>query len=430
MRKGIAPYGNCHADSLYASSLRIALQAAVTSKTNGNGKANASSTKMDIDSQDEEDEKPLGVATGMAKSTSKKTNGSSSKSKAKQDSPLTSDDDDDEPLAATVTSRASSPGTKRQSRKKDESDEEAEEDDDDEEKYDDDDEEGEDGSQPKKPAYTPGRGTKKWETLYHTGPRFPPPYEPLPSHIKLTYDGKPLDLPPESEEAAMFYAVKLETQHARNPIFNKNFFKDFKNVLKHHPPSNKDSPKIEKFEKLDFRPMYEYWRALKDAEAERKKALAPSARKKELEEKKKAEAAMKTCIVDGLEQKVGNVMVEPPAVFLGRGAHPKTGMIKQRIRPEQITINHTLDDPKHPPPPPPPGHKWKDVIEDKHTTWLAFWQENVNGQHKYMYLDATSHFKTNSDKEKYEKARRLDVSAGQADFYLKGGCMLMLLACS
>jgi len=31
--------------------------------------------------------------------------------------------------------------------------------------------------------------------------------------------------------------------------------------------------------------------------------------------------------------------VEPPGLFLGRGAHPKTGHIKKRLMPEDITIN-------------------------------------------------------------------------------------------
>lgn len=170
----------------------------------------------------------------------------------------------------------------------------------------------------------------------------------------------------------------------------------------------RDGTKIDKFEKCDFRPMYDHWRSIKDEEAAAKKMMAPSARKKQLEEKKKAEVAMKTCVVDGVEQKVGNVIVEPPALFLGRGEHPKKGKIKKRVPPEAITINHTLDDPKHPPPAPPAGHSWKEVKEDRTTTWLAFWVENINGQYKYMYLDATSKFKSNSDREKFEKARNLD----------------------
>ena len=152
--------------------------------------------------------------------------------------------------------------------------------------------------------------------------------------------------------------------------------------------------------------MYNYWKSLKDAEAERKKSMAPSARKAETAARKAVENEYKTCIVDGIEQKAGNVTVEPPGLFLGRGAHPKAGRVKARIMPEQITINHSAD---HPAPAPPAGHKWGEVVEKKDVTWLALWRENINGGFKYVFLDASSNFKTESDREKFEKARRLDA---------------------
>jgi DNA topoisomerase-1 len=34
-----------------------------------------------------------------------------------------------------------------------------------------------------------GDGSKKWDTLRHAGVLFPPPYEPLPSNVKMLYDG-------------------------------------------------------------------------------------------------------------------------------------------------------------------------------------------------------------------------------------------------
>lgn len=253
-----------------------------------------------------------------------------------------------------------------------------------------------------------GSGEQKWTTLVHKGPKFPELYQPLPKHVSLKYDGQPVPLPPESEEVAMFYAVKLESQHVANPTFNKNFFEDFQDTLKKHPPL--DGTKIKKFEKLDFRDMFNYWKSLKEAEAERKKSLAPSARKRELEERKAIDREYKTCIVDGIEQKAGNVTVEPPGLFLGRGAHPKTGRVKKRIMPEQITINHSAD---HPAPAPPPGHKWGEVVEKKDVTWLALWRENINNSFKYVFLDASSLFKTESDREKFEKARRLDECVEQ-----------------
>ncbi|PKI83396.1 Top1p [Malassezia vespertilionis] len=253
-----------------------------------------------------------------------------------------------------------------------------------------------------------GGGEQRWTTLIHKGPKFPELYKPLPEDVTLKYEGRPVTLLPEAEEAAMFYAVKLETQHAQNPIFNKNFFEDFQSVLKKYPPEH--GVKIKKFEKLDFRDMYTYWKALKDAEVERKKSMAPSARKAEIAARKAMENEYKSCIVDGHEQKAGNVTVEPPGLFLGRGAHPKAGRIKTRIMPEQIIINHSAD---HPAPKPPPGHQWGEVVEKKDVTWLALWRENINNSFKYVFLDASSTFKTDSDREKFEKARRLDACVKQ-----------------
>lgn len=79
-------------------------------------------------------------------------------------------------------------------------------------------------------------GSVKWSTFHHHGVLFPPPYEPLPKNIKMKYDGKPLTLPPESEEVAGFFAAMLETDHAKDDKFRENFFRDFKAMLAKYPP--------------------------------------------------------------------------------------------------------------------------------------------------------------------------------------------------
>ena len=35
-----------------------------------------------------------------------------------------------------------------------------------------------------------GDGTQKWTTLEHNGVIFPTPYQPLPKHVKMKYNGK------------------------------------------------------------------------------------------------------------------------------------------------------------------------------------------------------------------------------------------------
>lgn len=253
---------------------------------------------------------------------------------------------------------------------------------------------------------TKGDGTTKWTTLEHAGVVFPPPYEPLPRNVKLLYDGKPVSLAPEAEEVATFFGSMLNSTHnVENPTFQKNFFTDFQEILKKTGGAkDKDGSKVEikEFTKCDFKPMFEFF----DAQRAEKKAL-PAAEKKKLKAEKDAvEAPYMYCMWDGRKQKVGNFRVEPPGLFRGRGEHPKTGRVKKRVKPEQITINIGKEAQV---PPAPKGHNWKEVKHDQEGTWLAMWQENINNAYKYVMLAANSDVKGQSDYKKFEKARELKV---------------------
>ncbi len=253
---------------------------------------------------------------------------------------------------------------------------------------------------------TKGDGTDKWTTLEHNGVVFPPPYEPLPKSVKMRYDGIPVTLKPEAEEVAGFFGAMLNSTHnVENPTFQKNFFEDFRSILdKTGGAKDRDgkSVKIKEFAKCDFKPIFEYY----EAKRMEKKAL-PAAEKRALKaEKDAAEAAFLYCMWDGRKQKVGNFRVEPPGLFRGRGEHPKTGRVKGRVQPEQITINIGKD---ATPPTPPEGHRWKEIKHDRQGTWLAMWQENINGAYKYVMLAANSDVKGQSDFKKFEKARELKV---------------------
>lgn len=251
---------------------------------------------------------------------------------------------------------------------------------------------------------TKGDGTKKWTTLEHNGVVFPPEYEVLPKNVKMNYDGVPITLHPEAEEVAGFFGSMLNSTHnVENPTFQKNFFGDFKDIIKKtggakDPQGNKVD--IKDFTKCDFKPIFEYY----DAKREEKKALPPAEKKRLKAEKDEQEAPYQFCTWDGRKQKVGNFRVEPPSLFRGRGEHPKTGHVKTRVQPEQITINIGKEATV---PPPPPGHKWKEVKHDQEGTWLAMWQENINGNYKYVMLAANSDVKGQSDYKKFEKAREL-----------------------
>ncbi|PBK91694.1 hypothetical protein ARMGADRAFT_1046746 [Armillaria gallica] len=243
-----------------------------------------------------------------------------------------------------------------------------------------------------------GDGSVKWTTLEHNGVIFPPPYELLPPDVKMKYDGKDVDLPPASEEVAGFYAAMIETDHAQDATFNKNFFEDWKKVLKANPPL--DGTKIVSFELCDFRPMFQHF----EAEKAKKKSLSAAEKKEIKKARDEMEAKYTTCLLDGRKEKVGNFRVEPPGLFRGRGEHPKKGALKFRVRPEDITLNIGKDAPI--PVPNMPG-KWKAIQHDNTVTWLANWTENINNSHKYVFLAAGSSLKGQSDMMKFEKAREL-----------------------
>jgi DNA topoisomerase-1 len=239
--------------------------------------------------------------------------------------------------------------------------------------------------------------TIKWETLEHNGVIFPPDYDPLPSHVKLYYEGKPVQLPPDAEEVAGFFGAMLETDHAKNPTFQKNFFNDFLKVLEECGGCNVD---IEDFEKCDFTKMFNYF----ESKREEKKAMTSAEKKKLKAEKDAFEEPYKTCFLNGRKEQVGNFRIEPPGLFRGRGAHPKTGKLKRRVKPEDVILNLGKEAKV---PSPPDGHEWGEVKNDNTVSWLAMWRENISNSVKYVRFAANSSLKGMSDFKKFEKAREL-----------------------
>ncbi|KAL1916535.1 uncharacterized protein VTP21DRAFT_5726 [Calcarisporiella thermophila] len=237
-------------------------------------------------------------------------------------------------------------------------------------------------------------GSIKWTTFEHNGVLFPPEYEP--HGVKMKYDGVPVELEPEAEEVATYFAQVLNTDHYEKKEFRENFFRDFLAVL----AKCKNPPPIKEFDKCDFTPIYDHLERLK----EEKKAMSKDEKKRLKEEKLKMEEKYMYALVDGRKEKVGNFRIEPPGLFRGRGAHPKTGTLKTRVQPEQVTINIGKDAPI---PKPPEGHKWGKIVHDQTVTWLAMWKENVNDSFKYVFLAAGSSWKGQSDFKKFEKAREL-----------------------
>ncbi|CAG6021544.1 unnamed protein product, partial [Menidia menidia] len=243
--------------------------------------------------------------------------------------------------------------------------------------------------------YTDG---SKWRFLEHKGPVFAPPYEPLPSKVKFYYNGKPLKLSAPAEEVATFFAKMLDHEYTTKDIFRKNFFKDWRKEM-----TSEERAAITDLNKCNFSEMSEYFKA----QSEARKQMSKEEKQKIKEENERVLQEYGFCIMDNHKERIGNFRIEPPGLFRGRGDHPKMGMLKRRIRPEDIIINCSKDS-KHPKP--PQGTKWKEVRHDNKVTWLVSWTENIQGSIKYIMLNPSSRIKGEKDWQKYETARRLKKS--------------------
>ncbi|XP_009472314.1 PREDICTED: DNA topoisomerase I, mitochondrial isoform X4 [Nipponia nippon] len=231
--------------------------------------------------------------------------------------------------------------------------------------------------------------------LEHRGPYFAPLYEPLPDDVQFYYDGKPLKLSLATEEIATFYAKMLDHEYTTKEIFQNNFFNDWRKEM-----TLEEQKIIKDLDKCDFTEIHKYF----VDKSEARKALSKEEKQKLKEEADKIQEEYGYCILDGHREKIGNFKTEPPGLFRGRGDHPKMGMLKKRIMPEDVIINCSKDSKI---PEPPEGHKWKEVRFDNTVTWLASWTENIQNTLKYIMLNPSSKLKGEKDWQKYEVARRL-----------------------
>ncbi|KAL6216197.1 hypothetical protein ACLB2K_009423 [Fragaria x ananassa] len=234
---------------------------------------------------------------------------------------------------------------------------------------------------------------QKWTSLVHNGVIFPPPYEP--HGVKMLYNGKPVDLTPEQEEVATMFALMTDTDYVRKQRFRDNFWMDWRKLLG-------EKHVIQELDACDFQPIYEWW----CQEKEKKKQLSAEEKKAVKEEKSKQEEKYKWAIIDGVKEEVQSFRVEPPGLFRGRGEQPQSGRLKRRIVPSDITINIGEDAPT--PECPIPGQNWKRIRHDNTVSWLACWDDPIfEEKTKYVMLGSSSSLRGQSDKEKYEKTRKL-----------------------
>jgi DNA topoisomerase-1 len=245
----------------------------------------------------------------------------------------------------------------------------------------------------------------RWATLSHNGPYFTHLMEPyVPLKASLKYDKRSYPLSPKEEEVAGYYAKRLISEKGANitifqtkdPVFNQNFFNDFREYL---------TPALKRvfldFRKIKFDDLVQKIEQATEAEKGNTK-LDKNTKKVKTEE---IMMDYGYALLDNKREKIGNYTVEPPGIFLGRGEHPMRGKIKEKVYPSDVTINIGEKDTV---PSPPPGYRWEAVTHDHSAEWMAKWKDNITKATKYIRFSADGKFKGECDTIKYEKARKLN----------------------
>src|SRR5919106_1921674 len=245
----------------------------------------------------------------------------------------------------------------------------------------------------------------KWGTLEHRGVVFPPEYQSR--GIGIIIRGERFILNRDQEEIIYAWAKKKNTHYIQDPIFQSNFLNDLRALL----PDKLRS--IDFINDIDFSEAFrlvDHENAMKEAEIQRIKNLPKDEKRKislrKKEERERLKAIYGKAIVDGVEVEIANWLVEPPGLFMGRGQHPLRGKWKPRVKPQDVILNLGEKAPV-------PEGAWKDIVHDHTSTWLATWIEKITGKRKYVWLHDSAVLRQSNDKEKYDKAKKLEKYIGK-----------------
>ena len=247
--------------------------------------------------------------------------------------------------------------------------------------------------------------TFKWKTLEHNGVAFPPSH--TLKGICIYINNEKLILNNEQEEIVYAWAKKKDTHYIKDTLFQNNFLDDLKKILP------QQFHYINNINEIDFSDAFKFVdneMKQKILEKERIQNLSKEEKKKWLDTKKQEREKLKNFYgkarVDGFEVEVANWLVEPPGLFMGRGLHPLRGRWKPRITPQDVILNLGEDAPV-------PEGAWKSIVHDHSSTWLATWTEQLTEKRKYVWLHDSAFLRQNTDKEKYDKAVKLEKFASK-----------------
>ncbi len=235
-----------------------------------------------------------------------------------------------------------------------------------------------------------------WKTLSHNGVCFPDPY--VPSGLSILVKGRQAPLVPLADEMVYQFAKKKDTPYVRDPVFISNFMKDFAGLLP-------DWCRGAKFEEID---LSQFHRRV-DREKASKETMGKEEKKAQAASRKERREALKAkygrAELDGKEVDIANWMVEPPGLFMGRGSHPMRGRWKPRVGQEDVVLNLGESAAA------PPG-KWKEIVHDHESMWMAKWVDKLTGKEKYVWLHEGTPIQQARNRAKYDNAMKVGTHLG------------------
>jgi len=193
------------------------------------------------------------------------------------------------------------------------------------------------------------------------------------------------------------FAKKKDTPYVQDPVFVQNFMKYFSKEL----PSRFSGVK---FSEMDFSGFYK----LIEEEKRRKEVVTKDEKKRLAASRKEQREILKAkygkAVIDGAEVDIANWLVEPPGLFMGRGAHPLRGSWKPRVDHKDVTLNLEESAPV-----PEPKEGWGDIVHDKKSIWIARWIDKLTEKEKYVWPHEGSAIQQSRNKAKYDKADLSDI---------------------
>lgn len=235
--------------------------------------------------------------------------------------------------------------------------------------------------------------------MRHNGVAFPPEYEPR--GLSTTIKGKLVLLEPLQEEMLMAWAKKIGTPYVEDPVFQSNFLTSLREQWA-------DVFNDTSIDDIDWTELYAIAEREKLANLPEDERKQISAERKLLREELKAKYGHAR--VDDHEVDIGAYLIEPPGIFMGRGAHPLRGRWKPRVYSYEVTLNLDEDADEPAAPHTPPGEnkpRWAGVVNEHDSLWIARWLETLTGKIKYVWLAETSHLRQERERAKYDKATML-----------------------